>query len=366
MKWLRIPYLNTIDRYIIGKYLSTFLFTMAIFTVVAVVFDISERLDDFMKHDAPFSKIVFEYYAGFVPFYLNMLSPLINFIAVIFFTAKMADQTEIVPILSGGMSFNRFIRPYMVAATVIFLLNFIFSVYIIPRTNKLKVGFERVYVKPVTNNSKSSTHMQIDDDTYVYIDNFDNNRKVGYKFTLEKFDDGEMTEKLMAERITWDSVKTNWRIENYSIRLIDSLKEEMIKGSSMDTVLDMTPRDFEVYDNIFTAMNMRELNARIDKEETRGTGMMTDLLLEKYKRFVTPLAAYVLTIMGVALSSKKVRGGIGLSLGIGIALSFTYIVFIQFATMFSLKGGLAPLIAVFIPNVIFGLLAVYLLYKAPK
>ncbi|MGK6352306.1 LptF/LptG family permease [Parapedobacter sp. DT-150] len=365
VKWLQSSF-NIIDQYIIKKYLSTFVFTMAIFTVVAVVFDVSERLDDFMKHKAPVSKIVLEYYAGFVPFYLNMLSPLINFIAVIFFTAKMADQTEIVPILSGGMSFNRLLRPYMIAATVIFCLNFIFSVYIIPRTNKLKVGFERVYIKPVENNTKSSTHMQIDGDSYVYIDNFDNRTKVGYKFVLEKFDEGEMKEKLIAERITWDSIKNNWRIEDYTIRKIDSLNEEMIKGTRLDTTLDMTPRDFEVYDNIFTAMSMIELNDRIEKEEIRGTGMMTDLLLEKYRRFVTPLAAYVLTLMGVALSSKKVRGGIGLSLGIGIGLSFTYIVFIQFSTMFSLKGGLPPIIAVFIPNIVFGALAFYLLYKAPK
>jgi len=365
LKWL-ISSFTIIDRYIIRKYLTTFVFTMGIFTVVAVVFDISERLDDFMKHKAPLSKIVFEYYAGFVPFYLNMLSPLINFIAVIFFTAKMADQTEIVPILSGGMSFNRFIRPYVVAATVIFALNFMFSVYIIPRTNKLKVGFERVYVKPVENNTKSSTHMQIDDNSYVYIDNFDNTRKIGYNFVLEKFADDHLVEKLMADRITWDSVKHNWRIENYTVRIVDSLQEELIKGSSLDTVLDMTPADFEVYDNIFTAMNMSELNDRIEKEKIRGTGMMTDLLLEKYKRYVTPLAAYVLTLMGVALSSKKVRGGIGLSLGLGIGLSFTYIVFIQFTTMFSLKGGLPPLIAVFIPNIIFGALAFYLLRKAPK
>src|SRR5690606_2712689 len=227
-------------------------------------------------------------------------------------------------------------------------------------------GFERVYVKPVENNTKSSTHMQIDDDSYVYIDNFDNNRKVGYNFVLEKFKEGEMTEKLMADRITWDSIKNNWRIENYTIRTIDSLKEKMVKGTSMDTLLDMSPGDFEVYDNIFTAMKMTELNDRTEKEKIRGTGMMTDLLLEKYKRFVTPLAAYVLTLMGVALSSKKVRGGIGLSLGIGIGLSFTYIVFIQFSTMFSLKGGLPPIIAVFIPNIIFGLLAFYLLHKAPK
>ncbi|WP_257669117.1 LptF/LptG family permease [Parapedobacter tibetensis] len=358
--------MNTIDKYIIKKYLSTFMFTMAIFTVVMVIFDISERLDDFMKHKAPLSKIVFEYYAGFIPFYLNFLSPLINFIAVIFFTAKMADQTEIVPILSGGMSFNRLLRPYIIAASLIFVVTFAFNIYIIPRTNKLKVGFERVYVKPVENNTKSSTHMQIDSNSYVYIDNFDNNRKVGYNFVLEIFEGDNMVEKLMAERITWDSLQNHWRIENYTVRKIDGLKEEMIKGTSRDTILDMEPRDFEVYDNIFTAMNMSELNDRIEKEKTRGTGMMVDLLLEKYKRFVYPLSAYVLTLMGVALSSKKVRGGIGLSLGAGIALSFTYIVFIQFSTMFSLKGGLPPIIAVFFPNVVFGLLAFYLLYRAPK
>ena len=358
--------MNTIDKYIIKKYLSTFVFTMAIFTVVMVIFDISERLDDFMKHKAPLSKIVFEYYAGFIPFYLNFLSPLINFIAVIFFTAKMADQTEIVPILSGGMSFNRMLRPYMIAATLIFAITFAFNIYIIPRTNKLKVGFERVYVKPVQNNTKSSTHMQIDDNSYVYIDNFDNTRKIGYNFVLEIFEGERMVEKMMADRIMWDSLQNHWRIENYTVRTIDGLHEEMIKGTSKDTILDMEPRDFEVYDNIFTAMNMAELNDRIDKETIRGTGMMVDLLLEKYKRFVYPLSAYVLTLMGVALSSKKVRGGIGLSLGMGIGLSFTYIVFIQFSTMFSLKGGLPPIIAVFLPNLVFGLLAFYLLYRAPK
>ena len=358
--------LNIIDKYIIKKYLGTFIYTMAIFTVVAVIFDVSERLDDFLKYKAPLSKIVFEYYAGFIPFYLNFLSPLINFIAVIFFTAKMADQTEIVPILSGGMSFNRFLRPYMISASIIFAVTFLFNIYIIPRTNKLKIGFENVYVKPIENNTKSAIHMQIDANNFIYIENFDNDRKVGYNFILETFDQRELKEKLIADRITWDSVDNQWQIHNYSIRVIDSLKETMIKGSKKDTLLDMSPQDFEVTDNIFEAMELGELNTRIEKEKIRGTGWMVNLKLEKYKRFVYPFSAFVLTIMGVALSSKKVRGGIGLSLGLGIALSFTYILFIQFATMFSLKGGLPPLIAVLIPNIIFSVLALYLLIKAPK
>jgi len=358
--------MNIIDKYIIKKYLGTFVFTMAIFTVVAVIFDISERMDDFLKNKAPLSKIVFEYYAGFIPFYLNFLSPLINFIAVIFFTAKMADQTEIVPILNGGMSFRRFLRPYFMAASIICLVTLIFNIYIIPRTNKLKIGFENVYVKPIDNNSKSSTHMQIDKSSFVYIDNFDNDRKIGYNFILEIFQGQELKEKLIADRITWDSVKNNWKIENYTIREVNGLNETMTKGTSKDTTLDMTPKDFEIRDNVFMAMTTKELNDNIRKEEIRGTGRMTDLKLEKYKRFIYPFSAYILTLMGVSLSSKKVRGGIGLSLGLGIALSFTYILFIQFATMFSLKGGLPPLIASFIPSVIFLLVGVYLLYKAPK
>ena len=358
--------IKIIDWYIIKKYLGTFVFTLAIFTVIIIIFDISEKLDNFLEYHAPLSKIVFQYYAGLLPFYLNMLSPLINFIAVIFFTAKMADQTEIVPILSGGASFKRFLRPYFIASSVIFIFSLIFNLFIIPETNQLKIDFENTYIDPVTNTSKMYTHMRLDKKTYVYIENFDNLSKTGYKFNLEKFDGETLKEKLVADRISWDSVKRHWIIENYSVRSINGLKEKMTTGLKKDTVLDMNPTDFELYDNIYQAMNMRELNERIRKERIRGTGVMDYLLLEKYKRFIYPLSAFVLTLMGVSLSSRKVRGGVGLSLGIGIFLSFAYILFMQFSTMFALKGGLSPIIAVFIPNLIFGGLGLYLMKKAPK
>lgn len=358
--------IRIIDWYIIKKYLGTFIFTLGIFTVIIVVFDVSEKLDDFLKHEAPVSKILFEYYAGFIPFYLNFLSPLINFIAVIMFTAKMADQTEIVPILSGGVSFKRFLWPYFLASSVIFIITLVFNLFIIPETNQLKINFENIYINPKKDNSKLFTHMQMDKNTYVYIDNFDNTNKIGYKFTLEKFKGDDLSEKLVADKITWDSLKNRWIIDNYSIRYIDGLKEKMSYGVRKDTLLDIRPKDFEIYDNIYEAMNMRELNERIKKEETRGTGVMVNLQMEKYKRFVYPLSAFVLTLMGVSLSSRKVRGGIGLPLGIGIFLSFAYILLIQFSTMFALKGGLPPAIAVLIPNVIFGTVGVFLLIKAPK
>jgi len=360
--------LNTIDRYIIKKYLSTFVFTVGIFIVVIVVFDVSEKLDDFLKNKAPMSRVFLEYYAlGSVPFFLNMLTPLINFIAVIFFTSKMADQTEVVPILSGGMSFNRFLRPYMIAAGIIFAFTMLSNLWLIPYANKVRVGFENVYVKPHKVSSTAySTHMQIDSNTYVYIDNFDTRRNVGYNFSMETFAGDRLVEKLMAQRIAWDSVATKWTIEDFTVRTVDGLRETMEKGASKDTVLDMLPRDFEVYDDIFTAMDTRELNQRIAKEEIRGTGMMTDLLLERYKRYIGPFSAFILTLMGVSLSSKKVRGGLGLSLGIGIALSFTFILLTHFASMFSTKGGLHPLAAVLIPNVIFLILAFWLKFRAPK
>jgi lipopolysaccharide export system permease protein len=278
----------------------------------------------------------------------------------------MADQTEIVPILSSGVSFKRFLWPYLISSTVIFIVTLIFNLFIIPETNRLKIDFENVYVNPKSDNSKMYTHMQIDKNTLVYIETFDNNLKTGYKFTLEIFSGQNLKEKLVADRITWDSVKTKWKIENYSIRKIDGLKESMSAGLQMDTTLDMRPKDFQIYDNIYQAMNMGELNDRIKKEETRGTGVMSDLKLEKYQRYVYPFSAFVLTLMGVSLSSRKVRGGVGLPLGIGIFLSFAYILFIRFSSMFALKGGLPPLIAVLIPNIVFGILGIYLLIKAPK
>ncbi|MGV8878334.1 MAG: LptF/LptG family permease [Sphingobacteriaceae bacterium] len=354
-----------IDRYIIQKYLGTFLFTTVIFAVIVVVFDISEKIDDFLKHNVSLSEIVFQYYAGFVPFYINFLSPLINFLAVIFFTAKMADQTEIVPILSGGVSFNRFLRPYFLSASLIFLVSFFANIYLIPYTNKLKITFENLYIN-TSDASKSEVHMQLDARTYVYVQSFNNDVHTGYQFVLEKFDGDIIKEKIVANRIVYDSLKRSWSIEDYSIRYVDGLKERMVSGIKKDTLLDLRPADFEVHNNVYDAMSMQELNKNIDKEAIRGTGNMVYLKLEKYKRFIYPLSSYVLTLIGVSISSRKVRGGIGLPLGIGIFLCFGYIITVQFANVFAIKGGLPPLIAVVIPNLTFGALGYYLLRNAPK
>lgn len=357
-----------IDAYIIGKYLGTFVYTLAVFVVVIVIFDLSEKLDDFLGNDMTAWEIVTEYYAGSIPFYVNMLSPLMNFIAVIFFTAKMADQTEIVPILSGGVSFNRFLRPYFISAFIIFSINLASNLYILPYTNKIKNSFENQVIKKNDPYTKSNIHMKIDEHTYIYIDNFDNRSNIGYRFALDRFKGDVLEKKLVAEQISYDSLKRVWKLTNYTTRNIKDLKETMVYASSKtkDTVLDMKPDDFSVYDNVVESMTSKELSDKIKKEKIRGSGVMNDLLFEQYKRYVQPLSAFVLTLIGVALSSRKVRGGVGLPLGIGIVLSFLFIVLNQFAKMFSTKGGVPPLLANLLPVAIFGLLGLYLLRRAPK
>lgn len=360
--------IKIIDWYIISKYLGTFIYTLTLFVVIIVIFDLSEKLDDFLGNNLTFWQVVSLYYAGSIPFYVNMLSPLINFIAVIFFTAKMADQTEIVPILSGGVSFNRFLLPYFISAFIIFSVNLASNLYILPYTNQVKNTFENTYIKKNDPTSKSDIHMKLDERTYIYMRSFDNKSKIGSQFSLDNFKGDVLTKKIVADEIKWDSVKRSWKLTNYSVREIDGLKETMINGASKtkDTVLDMRPDDFSAYDNIFENLSNKDLSDKIKKERIRGSGIMNDLLFERYKRYLQPLSAFVLTLIGVALSSRKVRGGVGLPLGIGIILSFCYIVLNQFAKMFSLKGGISPLFAVLVPTIFFGLLGYYLLRKAPK
>lgn len=360
--------IKIIDWYIISKYLGTFIYTLTLFVVIIVIFDLSEKLDDFLGNNLTFWQVVSLYYAGSIPFYVNMLSPLINFIAVIFFTAKMADQTEIVPILSGGVSFNRFLLPYFISAFIIFSINLASNLYILPYTNQIKNNFENTFIKKNDPTSKTDIHMKLDDHTYIYMRSFDNRSKVGSQFSLDNFKGDILTKKIVADEIKWDSLKRSWRLTNYSVRNIDGLKESMVNGATKtkDTILDMRPDDFSAYDNVFENLSNKDLSDKIKKERIRGSGIMNDLLFERYKRYLQPLSAFVLTLIGVALSSRKVRGGVGLPLGIGIILSFCYIVLNQFAKMFSLKGGISPLFAVLVPTVFFGLLGYYLLRKAPK
>jgi lipopolysaccharide export system permease protein len=369
MKALYNKYVKTIDRYIMGKYLGTFTFTLAMFSLITVMFDVSERLDNFLKNKAPLHDIIFQYYAGFVPFYLNLLVPLINFLAVIFFTAKMANQTEVVPILSGKGSFNRFLRPYFLSATIIFVVALFANVFLIPYTNRLKNTFENTYFKDYDPN-RVDVHIQLEKtkhrQTFAYLYQYDEPSHTGYNFVLEKFDGDKMLEKTTAPIIKYDSVKHIWNMPNYTVRHINGLDESLTTGFNKNDTLDMSPTDFVVRDNVYSAISTSKLHKDIAKEKIRGTGVLIDMQYEEYKRFIYPLSTYVLTLIGVSISSRKVRGGIGLPLGIGIFLCFAYIVVDKFAFVFSVKGHVPPYITVIMSNVLFGALGLYLLKKAPK
>ncbi|MFT6849288.1 MAG: lipopolysaccharide export system permease protein [Sphingobacteriales bacterium] len=333
---------------------------------IAVVFDISEKVDDFLESNAPIGKIVFNYYFNFIPYFAGILSPLLIFIAVIYFTAQMANKTEIVAILSSGVSFQRFLWPYWMGALLLAVVSFVFNGYLIPVANKTRIDFEYQYVKKKRFTGLKNIHLQVDSGKFIFIQTYNQPRATGYKFSLETFKGDSLKEKLMADRITWDTVSNNWYVENYSIRKINNLQEELISGQRKNIEMDILPEDFEFQDNLVETLTLPELDKLIEKEKLRGTGNTILYEIEKYKRWANPFAIFVLTLMGVVSSSRKVRGGIGTHLGRGIGLAFLFLMVFQFSSTFALKGGLHPIIAVWIPNITFLIYGLYLLKIAPK
>jgi lipopolysaccharide export system permease protein len=358
--------MKLLDKYIIKKFLGTFFFSMALIILIVVVFDISEKIDDFIDKEAPLKAIIVDFYFNFIPYFVNLFSPLFTFIAVIFFTSKMATRTEIVAILSSGVSYRRFLFPYMLSATVIAILSLYLNNFVIPNATKKRIAFEDKYVRNEFHNSSKNIHMQISPGSYIYMERFGTEENTGYKFSLEKFSDGKLFYKLMAENIKWDSIKNQWSINNYYIRYINGMDELIRKGSKIDTTLSFTTKEFGRKDNTIETMDYYELNNYIDSERLKGADNIELYLIEKYRRIAFPFATFILTIIGVSLASRKVRGGIGMHIGLGIGISFTFIMFMQVSTTFAAGGLISPIIAVWIPNVIFSFLALYLLKIAQK
>jgi lipopolysaccharide export system permease protein len=360
--------LKILDRYIILKFLGTFFYAIALIISIAIVFDISEKIDDFLQKEAPLRAIVFDYYFNFIPYFVNLFSPLFTFIAVIFFTSKMAYDTEIVAILASGVSFKRFLRPYLIASTVLAILSFLLINFIIPPANQTRLHFEEVYIRNPYYNREYNIHRQIGPGNFIYFESYNNQRNIGYKFSAEQLDieTGEMTYKLMSEIISWDTLTNKWKLDNYYIRTIDGMDEKIIKGATLDTVFNFTPEEFGRRINNIETMNFFELNKFIEDERFKGSENVVYYELEKYQRMSLPFATFILTLIGVSLASRKVRGGIGLHIGIGLLIAFTYILFMQISTTFATNAGLSPLIAVWIPNIIYLFLGLYLLQKSPK
>lgn len=355
-----------IDRYIIKKFLTTFVFSISLLAIIIIIFDLSEKINDFLEREAPVKAIIFDYYCNFLPYLINMFSYLFIFIAVIFFTSKMAARTEIIAILNGGINFYRLLVPYIITAIFLGILSFTLSNFIIPHTYNHVREFEKIYWKNPYENRDINIHMQIQKNVFIYTESFQVSKNTGIKFSLEKFKNNEEIYKLSANRITWIDSTQQWRLNNYFERTFDGIKESFRQGTQLDTTLGFNPNEFIIDVEDKNIMDYWELNAFIDKERLKGATNIRTYEVEKWRRICSPLSSIILTLIGVSLSSRKVRGGIGANLGIGISLAFSYILFIQITEMLSRYGGLTPLIAVMIPNVFYGIIAVFLLIKAKR
>lgn len=359
--------MKKLDLYIIKKFLGTFFFSIALIISIAMVFDFSEKIDDFIERSAPWDAIIFDYYLNFIPYFANLFSPLFIFISVIFFTSKLASNTEIISILASGISFRRMLLPYFISASILALISFYFNNFLIPDANKSRLEFTNTYVKNPYRNTEKNIHVQLDRESYMYMESYNAFDDLAYKFSLEKFDeDGQLTYKLIADYVKWDSVKNKWSIQNYFERYIDGLNEKVKTGMVKDTSLNILPKDFKTRKSEVESLDYNELNAAIAEQKFKGSKMAVFYEIEKHKRMAFPFASFILTLMGVSIASRKVRGGIGLHIGAGIGLSFTYILFMQISQTFATNGSLSPAFAAWIPNIIYGIIALYLLKKAPK
>ena len=356
-----------IDLYIISKFISTFFVALLLIIGIVIIFDISEKIDDFVSKEAPLKAIIFDYYVNFVPYFMNMFSPLFVFITVIFFTSKMAADSEIVAILSCGVSFHRMMVPYIFSATLIAILSLCLNLFVIPDANKTRLEFEHQYIKAQRKSVGRNVHYQVAPGEYVFAESFSSWNNTAYRFTLEKIENAQLVSKISAESAVYDTAKGTWRLKKYFIREYnDDLTDRIRSGRQLDTLIDLSVQDFYLTENTVETLTYTELNQLIDLQKMRGDANVKFALIEKNTRFALPFSAFILTIMGVALSSKKRRGGIGWNIGIGIALAFTYILFLRFSQMFVHTGALPPFIALWLPNVVFAIIAAVLYRIAPK
>ncbi len=361
------PGLYKLDLYIIKKFLGTFFFAIGLLMLITIIFDLSEKLDEFMEHNAPVRAIAFDYFLNFIPYFAALIAPLFTFISVIFFTSKMAYNTEIIAILSSGVSFRRLLLPYFLASLFIVVLNIYLNNWVIPKANKERFVFEDKYYHGSTPGfGEKNVHRQIEPGVFIYLQSYSTVNDYGRQFSMEKFENGELVSKLMSQEIRWDTTKDKWVLRNYMIRNFEEGKQEILKGNSIDTTINLTTEEFKRRDNALEALDKRELDAFIVNQRLQGTSTVSALLVEKHRRIAGPFATFILTLIGVSVSSRKVRGGIGMHIALGLLMSTSYLVFQKFSAQFAISGMFSPFIAVWLPNVIFAILALLLYKTAPK
>lgn len=359
-----MKFYRTIDIYITKKFLGTFFYAIALILSIAIVFDISENLDEFISKDIPGKEIVFKYYLNFIPYFANLFSPLFTFIAVIYFTSKMAYNTEIIAILSSGVSYRRLMRPYLVSAFVLAILSYALGNYIIPPANKILNEFRHKYIDNNRVITERNIHRQIEPGTYIYMQNFNINN-VGYRFTMERFEGAKLVEKLSSDNIRWDEENGKWIINNYWKRIIYEDREEFVSGYRLDTTLNMLPGDYRMIKNQMETYTTPALNNEIKLMKMRGVNYI-EWEIEKHRRIAGPFSAFILTLIGAGLASRKIKGGLGLHLGLGLLLSFSYILFMQVSTVFAISGNTPPFLAVWIPNIFYSIIALFVFRWAAR
>ena len=361
------PGLKILDRYILRKFLGTYLFAIAMITVILVVFDYAERVDNFTESHAPWSAIIFDYYINFIPDFINQFSGLFTFISVIFFTSKMAYQTEIIAMLSGGVSFRRLMWPYFLGALAIMLLSLSLNLWVIPESQVACVKFRQTYFKKYKNEQfDRHIYRQMNPGEFVYLRGYNVNNKASY-LAIEKFDGTAIRQTREASDVTVDPETNRWTAQRYIIRTTDEQGRETFQQlRDLDTLLNLDVRELGRVEQTISTMKIGELNRFLAQQKMKGADSINLIEVERHTRYAYPMATFILTLIGVSLSSRKVRGGTGLHIGIGITLCFTYIMFNRVFEEFAKSGGLPVGLAVWIPNIIFAIVAVYLYRKAPK
>ena len=377
-KWLskiRLPkiemfgILTRLDRYLMTKFIGTYIFSILLIISVAIVFDFNENLAKFSTYGAPWKAIIFDYYANFVPYFANLFSPLFVFISVIFFTSKLAGNSEIIAMLAAGVSFKQLLKPYLITAALIALVNFYLGSYVIPPGTVVLPAFEAKYKNSKQVTSASNVQLMVGPGVIAYIQQYDNNTKTGYGFSLDKFENKKLVSHMTASTIRYDSIseaRYHWKAMNYKVRTLKGLREEIQSGDVIDTLIQMEPMDLVFSKGQQETLTSSELRQYITKQTERGSSNVVQYEVEYHKRIATSFASFILTIIGVSLSSRKRKGGMGLYLGIGLALSFSYILLQTVSATFAINADTPPIIAAWIPNILYIFIAYYCYRQAPN
>jgi lipopolysaccharide export system permease protein len=366
--------IKLIDRYILKQFLSTYVFVVFLLLAVITVIDLTEKTDKYARANLSFWQIL-DYYGNFLPWVAGLITPITIFIATVFVTARLAGRTEIIAMLSSGMSFRRLMLPYLVGALLVASASFWLNGWIIPNSNKLRVAFELEYLKSKTSSTYRNIHMQVAPNTFLYIQSYNNATDRGYNITLERFKNRKLIEKLSADRMQWDTVKNKWTLQDWNIVRVNNIFEEDTtsthltfreKGISLDTVLSIHPSEFDNDYRKFDGLTITELNRYIKTLKARGSAGIASYEVEKYTRYASPFSIFILTFMGVIVSSRKSRGGTGFQIALGFALSFIFILFFMMFRSFAEAGALPPAISVWIPAISFGIISGFMYKYVPR